>query len=86
MPAYVFGTYFDISPYRYDPTEANTFFGNEAIDGGIDLDDRAEFYVPWVQNRSNVEPDVPRHLPALPHRQRRGPQRRGRTWSRSAPT
>ncbi|WP_460458384.1 hypothetical protein [Angustibacter peucedani] len=54
VPAYVFGTYFDISPYRYDPTETNTFFGNEAIDGGIDLNDRAEFYVPWTQNRGNV--------------------------------
>jgi uncharacterized repeat protein (TIGR01451 family) len=54
VPAWVFGTYFDISPYRYDPSKTNTFFGNEAIDGGIDLDDRAEFYVPWVQNRGNV--------------------------------
>jgi uncharacterized repeat protein (TIGR01451 family) len=54
VPAYVFGTYFDISPYRYDPTETNTFFGNEPIDGGIDMSDRSEFYVPWVQNRGNV--------------------------------
>jgi uncharacterized repeat protein (TIGR01451 family) len=54
VPAYVFGTYFDISPYRYDPSETNTFFGNEPIDGGIDLNDRAEFYVPWVQNRGDV--------------------------------
>ncbi|HEY3713480.1 MAG TPA: hypothetical protein VGL39_03050 [Jatrophihabitantaceae bacterium] len=53
LPAYVFGTYFGISPYRYDPTEVGTFFGNEAIDGGIDLTDRAEFYVPWIQNRAN---------------------------------
>ncbi|MDX6479875.1 MAG: hypothetical protein QOG85_385 [Gaiellaceae bacterium] len=54
VPAFVFGTYFDISPYRYGPSETNTFFGNEPIDGGIDLNDRAEFYVPWVQNRGNV--------------------------------
>ena len=39
-------------PYRYDPDETNTFFGNEPIDGGINLKDRAEFYVPWVQNRA----------------------------------
>jgi uncharacterized repeat protein (TIGR01451 family) len=52
--AYVFGTYFGISPYRYDPTEVGTFFGNETIDGGINLKDRAEFYVPWTQNRANV--------------------------------
>jgi uncharacterized repeat protein (TIGR01451 family) len=54
VPAWVFGTYFGISPYRYDPSETNTFFGNEAIDGGIDLKDRSEFYIPWVQNRGNV--------------------------------
>ena len=54
VPAYVFGTFFGISPYRYDPSETNTFFGNEAIDGGIDLTDRAEFYIPWIQNRANT--------------------------------
>jgi uncharacterized repeat protein (TIGR01451 family) len=53
LPAYVFGTYFGISPYRFDPSEVGTFFGNEAIDGGINLTDRSEFYVPWVQNRAN---------------------------------
>jgi uncharacterized repeat protein (TIGR01451 family) len=52
--AYVFGEYFGISPYRFNPSEVGTFFGNEAIDGGINLNDRAEFYVPWVQNRGNV--------------------------------
>jgi uncharacterized repeat protein (TIGR01451 family) len=55
VPAYVFGTYFGISPYRYDPSETSTFFGNEAIDGGINMADRAEFYVPWVQNRGDVD-------------------------------
>ena len=54
VPAYVFGTYFSISPYRYDPSETNTFFGNEPIDGGINLNDRSEFYVPWTQNRGNA--------------------------------
>jgi uncharacterized repeat protein (TIGR01451 family) len=54
VPAYVFGSYYGISPYRYDPSETNTFFGNEAIDGGITMTDRAEFYVPWVQNRGNT--------------------------------
>ncbi|GAB4002763.1 hypothetical protein [Nocardioides ultimimeridianus] len=54
VPAYVFGTYTGTSIYRYDPSETNTFFGNEAIDGGIDLSDRAEFYLPWIQNRGNV--------------------------------
>ena len=81
VPAYVFGTYFGICPYRYDPSETNTFFGNEAIDGGINLKDRAEFYVPWVQNRGNVNQMFLGHLPALPHRQRRGAVQRGDvTW------
>ncbi len=53
VPAWVFGTYFSISPYRYDPSRTNTFFGNEPIDGGIDMSDRADFYVPWTQNRAN---------------------------------
>src|SRR3954453_22857920 len=54
FPAYVFGTYYGISPYRFNPSTVSTFFGNEAIDGGINLKDRAEFYVPWVQNRANT--------------------------------
>jgi len=54
VPAYVFGTYFGISPYRYDPSETNTFFGNETIDGGINLNDRSEFYIPWMENRGNT--------------------------------
>jgi len=54
VPAWVFGTYYGISPYRYDPAKANSFFGNESINGGIDTKDRAEFYVPWVQNRGNT--------------------------------
>ncbi|GAA1901323.1 DUF11 domain-containing protein [Lapillicoccus jejuensis] len=51
--AYVFGEYFGISPYRFDPSKVGTIFGNETIDGGIDTKDRAEFYVPWTQNRAN---------------------------------
>ena len=35
------------------------------------MNDRAEFYVPWVQNRGNVNQMFLGHLPALPHRQRR---------------
>lgn len=53
VPAYVFGTYTGTSIYRYDPSETNTFFGNEPIDGGIGKD-RAEFYIPWIQNRGDV--------------------------------
>ncbi|GAA1960190.1 hypothetical protein GCM10009798_19720 [Nocardioides panacihumi] len=51
--AYVFGEYFGISPYRFDPSETGTIFGNEYIRGGLNLNDRAEFYVPWTENQAN---------------------------------
>lgn len=54
VPAYVYGEYYGISPYRFGPNETNTFFGNETIDGGIDTSDRSEFYAPWVENRGNT--------------------------------
>ncbi|MEP6598159.1 MAG: hypothetical protein ABJB98_01785 [Actinomycetota bacterium] len=54
VPAYVFGTYFGISPYRFGPSTANAFNGNTIITNGINLRDRAEFYIPWIQNRANV--------------------------------
>lgn len=54
LPAFVFGTYYGISPYRFGPTQTNTIFGNQSITGGIDLKDRAEFYIPWTQNRANT--------------------------------
>ncbi|HEY2353611.1 MAG TPA: hypothetical protein VGH79_01765, partial [Gaiellaceae bacterium] len=53
VPAFVFGTYTGTEIYRYGPSETNTFFGNETIDGGLQPD-RSEFYIPWVQNRGNV--------------------------------
>jgi photosystem II stability/assembly factor-like uncharacterized protein len=49
---YVYGSYFGISPYRY--TDGGlSFFSNQFINKGIDLTDRAEFYVPWVMNQRN---------------------------------
>ena len=67
---YVYGTYFGITPYRY--TDGGNFFTNQSITGGINLNDRAEFYVPVGDEPGQPEPAVPRHLPALPHRQRQG--------------
>ncbi len=49
---YVFGTYFGISPYRYDDGGL-FFYSNQSITNGLDLNDRAEFYVPWVMNQRN---------------------------------
>jgi uncharacterized repeat protein (TIGR01451 family) len=52
----VFGTHYDISPYRFDvgPTGALQFGGYTPITQGIDLSDRSEFYVPWVMNKGNT--------------------------------
>jgi uncharacterized repeat protein (TIGR01451 family) len=50
---YVFGTYFGISPYRFQPNTALSFNGNFGITSGINLKDRAEFYIPWVMNKAN---------------------------------
>jgi uncharacterized repeat protein (TIGR01451 family) len=49
---FVFGTFFGISPYRFS-TAAPGFFANQSITHGIDLSDRAEFYIPWVMNQAN---------------------------------
>ncbi|MFF0267285.1 hypothetical protein [Kribbella sp. NPDC004536] len=51
---YVFGTYFGISPYRYTDGGLQ-FFSNQTITNGIDTKDRAEFYVPWVQNQRRTD-------------------------------
>ncbi len=46
---YVYGTYYGISPYR--TTDGGTYFqSNSYIRTGINLNDRSEFYVPWVMN------------------------------------
>ena len=72
VPAYVFGTYFGISPYRFDPSETNTFFGNEADRRRHQPQGPGRVLRPVGAEPRQRQPDVPRHLPALPHRQRRG--------------
>lgn len=52
--AFVFGEFYGISTFRYDPSGVSTFFGEQTITNGINLSDRAEFYVPFTQNRGNV--------------------------------
>jgi uncharacterized repeat protein (TIGR01451 family) len=51
---YVYGTYFGIQPYRATDGGA-FFFNNSFIRKGIDLNDRATFYVPWVMNNENPD-------------------------------
>lgn len=52
----VFGTHYDISPYRFNvsPTGGLQFGGYTPITSGIDLSDRSEFYVPWTMNKGNT--------------------------------
>jgi photosystem II stability/assembly factor-like uncharacterized protein len=50
---YVYGTYFGISPYRYTDGGAS-FFSNQSITNGINLNDRSDFYIPWVMNQRNT--------------------------------
>jgi photosystem II stability/assembly factor-like uncharacterized protein len=49
---FVFGTFFGISPYRFSSASPG-FFTNQGITHGINLGDRAEFYIPWVMNQAD---------------------------------
>jgi photosystem II stability/assembly factor-like uncharacterized protein len=51
---YVYGTYFGISPYR-DVNGGSGFFENSYIRTGINLNDRSDFYAPWVLNKDNPD-------------------------------
>ena len=83
---YVFGTYFGISPVPLstDGSAARSSATSPSTAASTSSD-RAEFYVPWVENQAQHQPDVPRHLPALPHRQRRGADAGDVTWHADQP-
>ena len=49
---FVYGTYFNISPYRMADGGA-FFFNNNTITNGIDLSDRSTFYIPLKLNQDN---------------------------------
>jgi uncharacterized repeat protein (TIGR01451 family) len=49
---FVFGTFFGISPYRFDSASPG-FFTNQSITRGINTGDRSDFYIPWVMNQAN---------------------------------
>ena len=69
-------------PYRFDPSETNTFFGNEADRRRHQPAGPRRVLRPVGAEPRQRQPDVPRHLPAVPHRQRRGGQRRRRALGR----
>ena len=49
---FVYGTYFNISPYRMADGGA-FFFNNNSITNGINLSDRSTFYIPLQLNKDN---------------------------------
>ena len=49
---FVYGTHFNISPYRFT-NAGNFFFSNSAITNGIDLSDRSTFYIPMTLNKND---------------------------------
>jgi uncharacterized repeat protein (TIGR01451 family) len=51
---FVYGTHYDIDPYRIDAQNL-AFGGYQPIARGISLGDRSEFYVPWVMNKGNTD-------------------------------
>jgi uncharacterized repeat protein (TIGR01451 family) len=48
-PHYVYGTYYNIQPYRFDDG-MNAFFSNQAIYNGLNRSDRSAFYIPFVMD------------------------------------
>jgi len=50
--AFVFGTFFGVSPFRFSSASPG-FFANQSITRGITTTDRSEFYIPWVMNQAN---------------------------------
>jgi uncharacterized repeat protein (TIGR01451 family) len=55
-PHYVYGTYYGISPYRFDDGMSN-FFTNQSIQNGLNTRDRSAFYIPFV-----MDPEYPNRL------------------------
>lgn len=53
-PNYLYGTYYGISPYRFD-NGGTFFYSNFYIRNGLDLNDRSEFYIPFVMNKLNPD-------------------------------
>lgn len=49
---FVYGTYFGISLYRY--SDGGNFFTNGALNNGINLGDRSDFYIPVALNQLNT--------------------------------
>jgi uncharacterized repeat protein (TIGR01451 family) len=55
-PHYVYGTYYQVSPYRFD-NGMSSFFSNQSIYNGLNRRDRSAFYIPFV-----MDPEYPNRL------------------------
>jgi uncharacterized repeat protein (TIGR01451 family) len=49
-PRFVYGTYYDLSPYRFSDGMLGGFGTNESITRGITTSERSAFYVPFVMD------------------------------------
>lgn len=49
-PNYVYGTYYNISPYRFDDGMLGAFGTNLSITQGITTADRSNFYIPFIMD------------------------------------
>ena len=76
VPAYVFGTYFGISPVPLRPDGGRHVLRQRGHRRRHQPDRPRRVLRPVGAEPRQRQPDVPRHLPALPHRQRRGAERR----------
>ncbi len=56
-PQYVYGTYYNISPYRFDDGMLGYFFSNSSIYTGLHRSDRSAFYIPFT-----MDPEFPNRL------------------------
>ncbi len=51
---FLYGTYYGISPYRFDDG-GSFFYSNSFITNGINTGDRSEFYIPFAMNELNPD-------------------------------
>jgi uncharacterized repeat protein (TIGR01451 family) len=78
-PNYVYGTYYGISPYRFNDGMNGDFFTNSYILNGLDRRDRAAFYIPFV-----MDPEYPNRLYLGTYRIYRSDDR-GDLWQEISP-
>ena len=81
---FVFGTFFGVSPYRFSRRRQRLL--HQPVDHPRHQHHRPVGVLhPLGDEPGQPEPALPRHLPALPHQQRRDTRRPGRDWTPISP-